>query len=70
MVKDFGGKYSNFKHVSYDAFSFSEKLDAIEEATGRRALPVYDFKKADVVVGFNGDFLSDIAGQSVSSGLC
>lgn len=67
LVEEFGGQYGNFKHVTFDAFSYSEKLDAIEEATGRRALPSYKFQNADVVVGFNADFLGEFLGQSVAA---
>lgn len=66
LVNEFGGQTGNFRHVTYDAFSYSEKLDALQEATGRRAMPTYDFKNAGVIVGFNADFLADWMGQNVS----
>jgi len=67
LINEFGGQYENFNHVSYDAFSYSGKLDALAAATGKRALPFYDFKKADVIVSFGADFLGDWIGQSVSA---
>lgn len=67
LINEFGAKYTNFKHVSYDAFSYSGKLDAIAAATGKRALPYYNFKKADVIVSFGADFLGDWIGQGVSA---
>ncbi len=66
LVKEFGSSNGNFKHVTVDPFSYSAKLDAYQEATGRRMLPVYDFSKADVIVSFNADFLGDWVGQSVA----
>lgn len=66
LIGEFGAKYSNFKHVTFDSFSYSGKLDAIEAATGKRALPTYHFENADVIVSFGADFLSDWIGQSVS----
>ena len=44
LINTFGSKYSNFKHISQDPFSYSEKLDAWQEATGKRALPMYHFR--------------------------
>lgn len=66
VINEFGAQYSNFKHVVYDAWSYSGKLDAVAAATGKRALPTYNFKNADVIVGFNADFLGDWIGQSVA----
>ena len=66
LAGEFGAAYSNFRHVSYDAFSYSGKLDAWQEATGKRAVPKVCLKKADVVVGFNTDFLSDYMGQQLA----
>lgn len=67
LIKEWGSQYSNFKHVMHDAYSYSGKLDAIAAATGKRALPTYNFKNADVIVSFNSDFLGSWVGQSVSS---
>lgn len=67
LVKEFGATKANFDTVTLDAFSYSGKLDAIAAATGKRALPKYDFKKADVIVSFAADFLGDWIGQGVSS---
>ena len=66
LVNQLAEKYANFKHVAADALSYSEKLDAIEAATGKRALPTYDFTKASVIVSFGADFLGDWTGQRVS----
>ncbi len=66
LINEFAAQNSNFKHVMYDSFSYSGKLDAIEAATGTRALPTYNFKKADVIVSFGADFLGDWTGQRVN----
>lgn len=67
LIKEFGAKYTNFKHVTFDPFSYSGKLDAIAAAKGKRALPLYKFQNADVVVGVGADFLGDWIGQGVSA---
>ena len=67
LAGEFGAAFTNFRHVAYDAFSYSGKLDAWQAATGKRAVPKVCLKKADVVVGFNTDFLSDYLGQQLSS---
>jgi MoCo/4Fe-4S cofactor protein with predicted Tat translocation signal len=67
LINTFGAKYTNFKHVSQDPFSYSEKLDAWQEATGKRALPMYHFQNAKVIVSVGADFLGDWVGQSVSA---
>lgn len=66
LINEFGAQNSNFKHVMYDGFSYSGKLDAIKAATGKRALPTYNFQNADVVVSFGADFLGDWVGQRVN----
>ena len=67
LIKKFGERYSNFRHVSLDPYSYSKKLDAWQEATGKRALPMYNFAKAKTIVSVGADFLGDWTGQSVSS---
>jgi MoCo/4Fe-4S cofactor protein with predicted Tat translocation signal len=66
LIKKFGSQYSNFKHVTLDPFSYSGKLDAIAAAKGQRALPMYNFQNADVIIGVGADFLGDWIGQGVS----
>jgi molybdopterin-containing oxidoreductase family iron-sulfur binding subunit len=67
LINEFGAQNNNFKHVMYDGFSYSGKLDAIAAATGTRALPTYNFRKADVIVSFGADFLGDWTGQRVNA---
>ncbi|TNF29076.1 MAG: 4Fe-4S dicluster domain-containing protein [Bacteroidetes bacterium] len=46
------------KHVTYDAISASGMLEANVNSFGVKALPAYDFSKAEVVVGLGADFLA------------
>ena len=66
LINEFGAQNTNFRHVMYDAFSYSGKLDAYAAATGRRAIPSFNFKNADVIVSFGADFLGDWCGQRAS----
>lgn len=66
LLKQFGSKWKNFRTVEVDAFSYSEKLDALEAATGKRALPYYHMDQARLVVSFGADFLGDWTGQRVN----
>ena len=66
LINKFGASFTNFNHVSLDPFSYSKKLDAWQEATGKRALPVYNFANAKTIVSVGADFLGDWLGQSVS----
>lgn len=57
-IAEFSAKYGeNVKHVTYDAISASGALEANEACFGVRALPVYDFAAAKVVVSFGADFI-------------
>lgn len=67
LIKKFGESYSNFKHVTRDAVSYSGKLDAWKAATGKRALPIINLKEASVIVGVGADFLAEWTGQSLSA---
>jgi MoCo/4Fe-4S cofactor protein with predicted Tat translocation signal len=57
VIEDFKAKYPNTEHVTYDAISASGMLKANEASFGVKALPSYDFSKADVIVSFAADFL-------------
>lgn len=59
IIADFDAKYGNVRHVQYDALSASGMLEANELNFGKRVLPTYSFDKADVIVSFGADFLSD-----------
>lgn len=62
IISEFIAAYPNVKHVVYDAVSESGSLDAFEAMYGKRALPTYDFEKADVIVSIGADFLGDWQG--------
>jgi len=64
-IESFGSKFNleegstNFKHVQYDAISYSGMLEANEKDFGKSMIPDYDFSKANVVVSIDADFLSN-----------
>ncbi|MBT0607728.1 TAT-variant-translocated molybdopterin oxidoreductase [Aequorivita echinoideorum] len=68
LISEFTGKYPNVRHVVYDTVSCSEALDAFQNKYGTRALPDYDFSKAEVIVSVGADFLGDWQGGSYSKG--
>ncbi|HTN46746.1 MAG TPA: TAT-variant-translocated molybdopterin oxidoreductase [Flavipsychrobacter sp.] len=57
VINQFVGKYPNFKHITYDAVSYSGILLANEASYGRRSLPSYHFNNAKTIVGIGADFL-------------
>jgi len=62
VIADFKEKYPTTEHIIYDAVSESAALDAFEQMYGERALPNYNFSKADVVVSIGADFQDDWQG--------
>ncbi|NJW52387.1 TAT-variant-translocated molybdopterin oxidoreductase [Salinimicrobium oceani] len=62
IINEFSQKYGNVRHVIYDTVSEDAALDAFQARFGRRALPNYDFSKAEVIVSIGADFLGDWAG--------
>ncbi|TYQ00305.1 quinol:cytochrome c oxidoreductase iron-sulfur protein precursor [Tenacibaculum adriaticum] len=62
VIADFIAKYPNVKHVVYDAVSESGTADAFEAMYGTRALPNYDFSKAEVIASIGADILGDWQG--------
>ena len=59
LIREFTAKFPNASHVTYDAAGEQFALDAFESIKGFRALPDYDFSKADVIVSVGADFLGD-----------
>ncbi|HEU4470649.1 MAG TPA: TAT-variant-translocated molybdopterin oxidoreductase, partial [Flavisolibacter sp.] len=57
IITEFLGRYPGSRHVQYDAISHSGMLLANEATQGRRAIPVYHFDRAKVIVSFGADFL-------------
>jgi molybdopterin-containing oxidoreductase family iron-sulfur binding subunit len=59
IFADFIAKYPTAQVVYYDAISASAILDANQKSFGKRILPDYSFDKAELIVGFNADFLGN-----------
>ena len=59
VIADFITTYPNVRHVVYDAISENGALEAFEAMYGKRALPNYDFSKAEVIASIGADFLVD-----------
>ncbi len=57
VIDEFKAKYPTFKHVTYDAISYSGILQANEVSYGKRSIPSYQFDNAKVIVSFGADFL-------------
>jgi molybdopterin-containing oxidoreductase family iron-sulfur binding subunit len=62
LIADFIRAYGNVQHIQYDAISETAALDAFEQVYGKRALPGYDFSKAQTIVSIGADFLGDWQG--------
>lgn len=57
VINRFIAKYPNAKHIQYDPVSYSGILLANEASYGKRALPSYNFEKAETVFSLGADFL-------------
>ncbi len=68
LIKTYGEEFGNVQHVVYDSVSESAALDAMKEMYGVRALPDYDFSKADLIVSIGADFLGDWQGGGFAPG--
>ena len=68
LIAEFKEMYGNVNHVTYDAISEDTALLAFEAKYGERALADYNFEKAEVIVSFGADFLSDWQGGGYDSG--
>ena len=68
LIDQLTTKYKNIKHIAYDAVSSSHALDAFEKAYGQRALPTYDFSKAETIVSFGADLIGDWQGGGHAPG--
>ncbi|MDT0643379.1 TAT-variant-translocated molybdopterin oxidoreductase [Zunongwangia sp. F363] len=67
LINEFSGRYGNVRHVVYDAFSEDFALNAFQAKYGKRALPNYDFSKAETIVSVGADFLGDWQGGGFDS---
>ncbi len=68
LINEFSGKLGNVRHVVYDTVSEDASLSAFEAKFGTRALPNYDFSKAEVIVSVGADFLGDWQGGGYDAG--
>lgn len=68
LIDEFTQAFGNVKHVVYDTISEEAALAAFEVKYGERALADYDFEKAELIVSFGADFLSDWQGGGYDSG--
>jgi MoCo/4Fe-4S cofactor protein with predicted Tat translocation signal len=57
LITEFLSKYPGSRHVQYDPVSYSGLLLANEATQGKRAIPVYQFDRAKVIVSLGADFL-------------
>lgn len=57
VIDKFKAKYTTVDHVIYDPVSYSAIRLANKTTLGSSVIPSYNFDKADVIVGFNCDFL-------------
>ena len=67
LIESFKVKFPNVSHVAYDAVGEQFALDAYQLKYGFRALPDYDFGKAEVIVAVGADFLGDWNGGGYDS---
>ena len=68
LISDLATKYTNVKHIIYDAISDSNALDAFQAVYGFRGLANYNFADADTIVSVGADFLCDWQGGGYDAG--
>ena len=56
LIKEFSGRFNNLEHIMIDSVPYDGVLNANNTAFGIRALPTYNFDKANVIVSFGADF--------------
>ncbi len=57
LINEFKAQYPTTEHITWDAVSHAGMLAANENYFGKRALPTYNFDKAQIIVSFDADFL-------------
>lgn len=57
VITDFIKEYPTTEHIIYDVISVAGLLDANKKIFDKRAIPNYQFDKAQMIVGINADFL-------------
>ncbi|WP_185849279.1 4Fe-4S dicluster domain-containing protein [Blattabacterium cuenoti] len=66
LIQDFKKKYPYTKWITYDPISYSKALDASEKIFGVRGFPIFDFKKSELIISFDADFLGDWSPENMS----
>ena len=56
-IQEFLDAHPGSEHIQYDVLSASGILKANEQTFGKAFIPAYDFSKAELIVGFDADFL-------------
>ena len=59
VLADFVAKYPSTEIVYVDTISYTAMLEANKNTFGIETIPAYHFDKAEVIVGFNADFLGN-----------
>jgi len=59
LIEEFIAAYPNVEWVSYDPVSFAAMRKANNLNFGQSVIPSYSFDKANVIAGFNADFLGN-----------
>ena len=59
IFADFSKNYANVEHIMYDSIPYDGILNANQQSFGLRAIPAYDFEKANVIVSFGADFIGN-----------
>lgn len=59
VVNNFKARYPLTRHIAYDAVSYSAMREANSLSFGRNEIPFYWFDRAQLIVGFNADFLAN-----------
>jgi MoCo/4Fe-4S cofactor protein with predicted Tat translocation signal len=58
-INKFKLRFPNARHVMYDAVSYSAMRQANMLSFGNNEIPFYRFDKAQLIIGFNADFLAN-----------
>jgi molybdopterin-containing oxidoreductase family iron-sulfur binding subunit len=57
LAREFCGAFRDGQVIHFEPLDLDSQADAAELLTGNRAIPAYDFTRAQVVVSIGGDFL-------------
>jgi len=59
LIEEFITTYPNVEWITYDPISFAAMRKANELNFGQPVIPSYSFEKANIIAGFNADFLGN-----------